>query len=73
MIIVINGLGVVVGGNGKRRMILDARYINLFDKYDSSSYEQLSDVVHLIYNMYYILVVSYVREGDSISKLHFPD
>ena len=43
-IIVINGLGTAVDCVGKRRLILDARYINLFDEYHSFSYESLADV-----------------------------
>lgn len=41
---VINGLGVVVNRLGKKRLILDARYINLFDAYNSFLYERLQDV-----------------------------
>jgi len=43
-ITVISGLGVAVERTGKKRLILDARYINLFDKYEGFSYESLSDV-----------------------------
>ena len=59
MITVINGLGVVENRKGKRRLILDARYINMFDKYTQFSYEQLDDVT------------SYVRPGDYIALTDF--
>ena len=41
---VCSGLAVVVNHKGKARLILDARYINLFDKYVPFSYEQLQDI-----------------------------
>ena len=41
---VCSGLGVAANRKGKLRLILDARYINLFDKYVSFSYEKLTDV-----------------------------
>ena len=41
---IINGMGVAVDRNGKKRLILDARYINLFDRHECFSYEGSSDV-----------------------------
>ena len=41
---VINGLGVAVDCVGKKRLILDARFINLVDEYHKFSYESLADV-----------------------------
>jgi hypothetical protein len=41
---VCSGLGVAANRKGKLRLILDARYINLFDKYVPFSYEKLTDV-----------------------------
>ena len=38
-ITVISGLGVAHERNGKKRLILDARYINLFNEYEGFSYE----------------------------------
>lgn len=43
-ITVSSGLGVALDRIGKKRLILDARYINLFDEYHSFSYESLADV-----------------------------
>ncbi len=56
---VVNGLGVVVNRKGKKRLIVDARYINLFDKYIAFSYEQLDDVT------------AYIQPGDYISLTDF--
>ena len=42
--IVINGLGVAVDRRGKRRLVLDARYVNLWVAYEAFSYEKLADV-----------------------------
>jgi Reverse transcriptase (RNA-dependent DNA polymerase) len=56
---VCNGLGVVANRHGKLRLILDARYINLFDKYVSFSYEQLSDLPQ------------YARAGDWLTLTDF--
>ena len=39
-ITVINGLSVIMNRRGKMRLILDARYINLCDKYTFFSYEK---------------------------------
>ena len=41
---IISGLGVALERKGKKRLILDAWYINLFDRYEGFSYESLSDV-----------------------------
>ena len=43
-ITVISGLGVALERDGKKILILDARYINLFDRYEGFSYESLSEV-----------------------------
>ena len=43
-ITVISGLGVAIDMTNKKRLILDAEYINLFDKYDCFSYESLADI-----------------------------
>ncbi len=45
---VISGLGVAIERNGKKRLILDARYINMFDKYESFSYENMADIPHCL-------------------------
>lgn len=41
---VVNGLGVVVNRKGKLRLVLNATYINLFDRYEVFTYEKLSDI-----------------------------
>ncbi len=41
---VINGLGVVKNCKGKKRLVLDCRYVNAFVRYEHFAYEQLSDV-----------------------------
>ena len=46
--IVISGVGVARERTGKKRLILDARYINMFDRYESFSYENLADVPHYL-------------------------
>jgi hypothetical protein len=56
---VCSGLGVVANRKGKLRLILDARYINLFDKYVSFSYEKLNDVPQ------------YARPGDWLCLTDF--
>lgn len=56
---VVSGLGVVANAAGKKRLILDARYINLYDKYASFSYEQLSDIPQ------------YAQPGDYLSLTDF--
>eukprot|EP00884_Botryococcus_braunii_P009170 jgi/Botrbrau1/18254/Bobra.0398s0001.1 len=56
---VCSGLGVAANRKGKLRLILDARYINLFDKYVSFSYEKLTDVPQ------------YARPGDWLCLTDF--
>ena len=41
---VINGMGVVQNRKGKVRLILDARYVNMFVPYEHFAYEKLADV-----------------------------
>ena len=55
-ITVISGLGVALERNGKKRLILDARYINLFDKYEGFSDDSLSDVPHYLQSNYFIML-----------------
>ena len=43
--LVIIGLGVVVNRKGKKRIILDARYVNLFIRYMACKYENLADAI----------------------------
>lgn len=56
---VCSGLGVAANRKGKLRLILDARYINLFDKYVPFSYEKLTDVPQ------------YAKHGDWLSLTDF--
>jgi hypothetical protein len=58
-VIVVSGLGVVINRKGKARLILDATYINLFDKYVAFSYEQLKDII------------AYAQQGDWLSLTDF--
>lgn len=58
-ITVISGLGVVVNRMGKKCLILDARYINLFDKYESFSCETLSDVPRYLPSGDYIMLTDF--------------
>lgn len=49
-------MGVAVDYNGKKRLVVDARYINLFDPYHTFSYEKLADVPqYLQQNDYFML------------------
>ena len=41
----IHGLGVVVNRKGKKRLIVDARYLNLFLRYLALKYESLADAI----------------------------
>ena len=43
-ITVINGVGDNVNRHGRTRLILDTRYISLFDRYSSFSYEKFGDL-----------------------------
>lgn len=43
--VVINGLAVVKNRQGKLRLILDCRYVNMFIMYDHFAYEKLHDVM----------------------------
>ena len=61
-ITVINGLGVAVDRVGKRKLILDARYINLFDEYHSFSYESLADVPQYLKPDDF-LMLTYLKSG----------
>jgi len=45
---VVNGLGVVEDRTGKKRPILDARYISAFDRYSPFHYEKLSEVAEYL-------------------------
>ena len=68
-ITVINGLGVAVDRNGKKRLILDARYINLFDRYEGFSYEGLSDVPQYLQPEDYIMLTD-LKAGYHQVKMH---
>ena len=43
-ITVINGLGVALDRTSKKRLVLDARYVNLWVAYEAFSYEKLADI-----------------------------
>ena len=68
-ITVINGLGLAVDRNGKKRLILDARYINLFDRYEGFSYEGLSDVPQYLQPEDYIMLKD-LKAGYHQVKMH---
>ena len=42
--VVINGMGVVQNRKGKLRLILGARYVNMFVPYEHFTYERIADV-----------------------------
>ena len=56
---VINGLGVAKNRAGKLRLILDARYINAFDRFVSFSYEKLGDVPGMIQQGDYMVLTDH--------------
>jgi hypothetical protein len=66
---VINGLGVVVNRKGKKRLILDARYINLFDQYEKFKYERLSDVPTYLQQTD-VIALSDFKSGYHHLKMH---
>lgn len=70
-ITVINGMGVVGQENrkGKKRLIVDARYNNLFDAYESFSYEKLSDVPQYLQSGDYIMLTDF-KSGYHQLKMH---
>ena len=68
-ITVINGLGVAVDRGGKKRLILDARYINLFDEYHSFSYESLADVPQYLKPDDFIMLTD-LKSGYHQVKMH---
>ena len=68
-ITVISGLGVAVERTGKKRLILDARYINLFDKYEGFSYESLSDVPQYLRPEDFIMLTD-LKAGYHQVKMH---
>ena len=68
-ITVISGMGVAVDRKGKKRLILDARYINLFDKYEGFSYESLSDVPQYLQPGDFIMLTD-LKAGYHQVKMH---
>ena len=66
---VISGMGVAVDRKGKKRLILDARYINLFDRYEGFSYESLSDVPQYLQPEDYIMLTD-LKAGYHQMKMH---
>ena len=68
-ITVISGLGVAVDRKGKKRLILDARYINLCDKYEGFSYESLSDVPQYLQPADFIMLTD-LKAGYHQVKMH---
>lgn len=56
---IIHGLAVVTNRQGKLRMIVDARYLNAFLRYQAFHYEQLKDVL------------AYLGEGHYMASLDF--
>ena len=67
--IVISGLGVALERTGKKRLILDARYINMFDRYESFSYENLADVPHYLQQQDYIMLTD-LKAGYHQVRMH---
>ena len=68
-ITVISGLGVAIDRNDKKRLILDARYINLFDRYEGFSYESLSDVPQYLQPEDFIMLTD-LKAGYHQVKMH---
>ena len=46
--VVANGMGVVLNRKGKKRLILDCRYVNQFILYAHFNYESLSEVTQYL-------------------------
>ena len=68
-ITVISGLGVALDRTGKKRLILDARYIKLFYEYHSSSYDSLADVPNYLKPGDFILLTD-LKAGYHQFKMH---
>ena len=68
-ITVISGLGVAVDRKDKKRLILDARYINLFDRYEGFSYESLKDVQQYLQPEDFIMLTD-SKAGYHQLKMH---
>ena len=68
-ITVVNGMGVVVNRVGKKRLIVDARYINLFDRYQSFSYEKLMDVTRFVQPADFFILTDF-KNGYHQLKMH---
>jgi len=66
---VISGLGVALERTGKKRLILDARYINMFDRYESFSYKNLADVPHYLQQQEYIMLAD-LKAGYHQIRMH---
>lgn len=66
---VISGLGVAIERTGKKRLILDARYINMFDMYESFSYENLAEIPHHLQQQDYIILTD-LKAGYHPVKMH---
>ena len=70
-ITVINGLGVAVDRLGKKRLILDARYVNLWVAYEAFSYEKLADVPSYLQPEDFIILTD-MKSGYHQVRMH-PD
>ena len=70
-ITVISGLGVAVDRLSKKRLILDARYVNLWVAYEAFSYEKLADVPGYLQPEDYIILTD-MKSGYHQLKMH-PD
>jgi hypothetical protein len=66
---VVNALGFVVSRVGKRRMILDPRYPNLFIRYLSFSYEKLLDLTAYAEASDFIVLTDF-KSGYHQLKMH---
>ena len=68
-ITVISGLGVVVNRLGKKRLILDARYVNLWVAYEAFSYEKLADIPGYLRPEDYIILTD-MKSGYHQVRMH---
>ena len=68
-ITVISGLGVVVNRLSKKRLILDARYLNLWVAYEAFSYEKLADIPGYLQPEDYIILTD-MKSGYHQVRMH---
>ena len=67
--LICHGIGVVVNRKGKKRLILDCRYLNVFLRHQSFHYERLQDVFDYLQKNDYVSTTDF-KSGYHSLRMH---